>query len=166
MLTLLIEFRKVKMTDRKTAMNSRIIQESSAEEQPSVLPPPTAKEIDRLHCQSALQQFGEALEEAAKSVFPNNGRSRYRNIHVLLLSWEDEDPQLPVSLEISKLFDVFVNVYHFQAEIWHIPNENSHNIVSRKILEFAGNGSKDDMKIVYYAGHGRLTQNRLLSWTR
>jgi hypothetical protein len=154
------------MVDSNILTNSTTRQESPAKRWPVVKPPPTAEEIDRLNYHNGLQKFGEALEEAAKAVLSNHAKSRYRNVHVLFLSWEDEDPQLPVSLEISKLFDVFVNIYHFQAEILHIPNQNSHNKVSKKILEFVGEDDTDDMKIVYYAGHGRLTQNRLLSWTR
>jgi len=154
------------MADSKILTNSTTHQESPAKRWPVVKPPPTAEEIDRLNYHNGLQKFGEALEEAAKAVLPNNAKSRYRNVHVLFLSWEDEDPQLPVSLEIAKLHDVFVNIYHFQSEIWHISSQNSHNKVSKKILEFVGEDHKDDLKIVYYAGHGRLTQNRLLSWTR
>jgi hypothetical protein len=131
-------------------------------------PPPRADEIDQWQCHIDLQQFGQELQAAANKAFPNIATSRYTNVYVLLLSWEDEDPNLPVSLEILNLFKVFKNVYRFETEIWHIPDQDCHAEVCQKILDFAklGGNSKEDLKIVYYAGHGKLARNRLLSWTR
>lgn len=130
--------------------------------------PPTLDDIDRWQCHIGLQEFGEALEAAAKAVFPNDAKSRYTQVFVLMLCWEDEDPQLPVSLEVNKLCDIFAKVYHFQTEKWSIPDHNCHAQLNQKILDFvsAGDDSTEHLKIVYYAGHARLTKNRLLTWTR
>jgi hypothetical protein len=135
---------------------------------PMSTPPPRADEIDRWQCHTSLRRFGTQLQMAANAIFPNIATSRYRDVYVLMLKWKDEDPRLPVSQEISKLHDVFQDVYHFNTESWHIPNEDCHAEVNQKILDFKklGGNSKDDLKIVYYAGHGKLTRNRLLSWTR
>ena len=130
--------------------------------------PPNPDDIDRMQRQTVLRKFGEELQEAANNAFPNTNTSRYKNVYVLMLKWEDEDPNLPVSYEIPQLEGVFKDVYHFRTEIWDIPNEDCHDKVNQKILDFKrlGGGSKKDLKIVYYAGHGRLTRNRGLSWTR
>jgi len=83
-----------------------------------------------------------------------------------LLCWDDEDPKLPVSTEIEDLEHMFANVYHFEVEIWTIPSEGSHKKLNRKVLDFVelGEDSKDDLKIVYYGGHGMLANNRQSSW--
>jgi hypothetical protein len=130
--------------------------------------PPRADEIDRWRCHIDLQQFGHDLQAAANDAFPNTPTSRYKHVYVLILSWEDEDPNLPVSLEILKLVKVFKNLYHFETEVWYIPDQDCHAEVCQKILDFAklGGNNKRDLKIVYYAGHGKLARNRLLSWTR
>jgi hypothetical protein len=47
-----------------------------------------------------LQNYEKGLQDAANAVFSSNRRTRYTHISALLLSGEDEDPQLPVSLEI------------------------------------------------------------------
>lgn len=135
---------------------------------PNSTPPPRADEIDQWRCHIELQRFGQELQIAANNAFPNIATSRYTKVYVLLLSWEDEDPQLPVSLEIVELFKVFKNVYGFETEIWHIPQEDCHDEVCQKILNFKriGGNNKDHLKIVYYAGHGMLERNRSLSWTR
>jgi hypothetical protein len=135
---------------------------------PMSTPPPRADDIDRWQCHTSLRRFGTQLQMAANAIFPNVATSRYRDVYVLMLKWKDEDPRLPVSQEISKLHDVFQDVYHFNTESWDIPDEDCHAEVNQKILDFKklGGNSKDDLKIVYYAGHGKLTRNRLLSWTR
>jgi hypothetical protein len=135
---------------------------------PNSTPPPRADEIDRWQCHTSLQQFGAQLQAAANAIFPNIQTTRYKHVYVLMLKWNDEDPKLPVSYEVSKLHDIFKIVYHFETEIWDIPDQDCHGVVNQKILDFKnlGGNSKDDLKIIYYAGHGKLTRNRTLSWTR
>jgi hypothetical protein len=135
---------------------------------PNSTPPPRSDEIDRWQCHTSLQHFGSQLQAAANAIFPNTTTSRYKHVYVLMLKWNDEDPQLPVSYEVSKLHDVFQNVFNFETESWDIPEQDCHGVVNQKILDFKnlGGNSKDDLKIIYYAGHGKLTRNRTLSWTR
>lgn len=130
--------------------------------------PPTPDDISRWSCHISLQKFGEELQAAADAAFPNISTSRYTSVSVLMIMWEDEDPYLPVSIEIAKLHDIFQRLYGFKTEVWRIPGQKSHAKVNRKILDLAdveGNPS-EHLLIVYYAGHGLLTTNRLLAWTR
>jgi len=131
-------------------------------------PPPTPREIDHWNYHVSLQQFAKGLQAAAKAVFPNETRSRYSCVSVLMLSWEEEDPQLPVSYEIDKLYEVFQHIYHFETEHWKIPNHNCHYRLMEKIMDFALPTDAIDhhLKIVYYAGHARLMETRSLAWTR
>ena len=131
-------------------------------------PPPSPHDIDCWQHHIDLKEFGEDLQIAARAVFPNGTKCRYSKVSVLLLSWEDEDPQLPVSLEIEKLFSVFHNIYHFDTEIWKIPDENPHYKLNQKVLDFVvpEPQSTNHLKIVYYAGHGRLSRERTLQLTR
>jgi hypothetical protein len=115
-----------------------------------------------------MKAFGENLQKAANAVFPNDNKSRYIKVSVLLLSWQDEDPKLPVSDEIKILEEIFRAMYHFETEHWKIPDENSHYVVNEKVLAFVkpGGQSAEHLKIIYYAGHARLTHERSLAWTR
>jgi hypothetical protein len=131
---------------------------------PSQLPRP--EEFSRWQCHTSLEQFGADLHAAAQTLFPNSTRSRYTDVHVLMLSWEDVDPKLPVDLEMDPLFDVFQNMYNFRTETWQIPNLRSQRRVNDRVTEFLGDESKEHLKIVYYAGHACLSSNRLLSWTK
>jgi hypothetical protein len=134
----------------------------------STPPPPTAAEIDRWHYHTEMKRFGDSLQAATNAVFPNERRSRYSNVSVLMISWEDEDPRLPVSLEMEKLKRVFQDLYQFHTEHWKIPDQNSHHKLAKKIVDFVEptEQSATHLKIIYYAGHARLLDTRGLAWTR
>jgi hypothetical protein len=89
-------------------------------------------------------------------------------VSVLLLSWEDEDPQLPVSQEIEKLETVFRLKYYFETAHFKIPDEDSHYRLTERVMAFVKpeKDSGTHLKILYYAGHGRLMQDRSLALTR
>jgi hypothetical protein len=128
--------------------------------------PPTAHDIDRLQHHIDLQDFGKNLQNAANAAFSGGKGSRYTHRSALLLSWDDEDPNLPVSLEISGLKDVLISLYDFEVEQYDIPAANSHMKVNSRILEFMNDSSSTHLKIVYYAGHGKLSNHGQLLWTR
>jgi hypothetical protein len=121
--------------------------------------PLSGYDLDRLNYHVDLESFGKGLQNAANAVFSSERRSRYTQVSALLLSWEDEDPQLPVSLEINTLKDVLVNLYGFEIEEWKIPAHDSHIRLNRKILQFLEDSSTKHLKDVYYAGHGKYVSN-------
>ena len=140
------------------------------EDEPEITPskclPPSGYELDRLNEHLDLQAFGTGLQNAANAVFSGDRRSRYTHVSALLLSWEDEDPQLPVSLEIRDLKGVFVDLYGFEVEEWRIPTLNSHMELNLRILNFLKDSTSKHLKIVYYAGHGKLSNHGQSLWTR
>lgn len=129
--------------------------------------PPRAEEWDRELRHTGLEDFGKALENAARAVYPNDKNSRYSQVYVLLICWQTQDPKLPVEVEISRLHEVLETVYNFDVEEFRIPNSGSHFAVSQKINKFieVNNDSNNDLKIVYYAGHGRLSRTKELLWS-
>lgn len=129
---------------------------------------PSFDDFHRWQAHIALKNFGEGLHAAAQAIFPDQSRPQYRHVYVLMLCWEDEDPSEPIPADMSRLFSAFDNTYHFQTEIWRIPNENCHVETFQRILGFVrtGGDSPDDLKIVYYTGQARLNKNKKLAWTR
>jgi hypothetical protein len=69
---------------------------------------------------------------------------------------------------MEKLETVFQNLYQFDTEHWKIPNEHCHHKLTKKIVDFVEptDESAKHLKIVYYAGHARLLETRVLAWTR
>ena len=111
-----------------------------------------------------IKALGEILTNAAEAAFPNRGVSRYKEVHTLLLSWEDDN--LGVADEIDELRDVFRNLYSFEAEEWKIPSKRSHNSLAAKVLGFLDDyESKDNLLIVYYGGHGEMNDDRQCVWS-
>jgi hypothetical protein len=132
------------------------------------VPPPTPKEIDQRQKLFQMNEIRKELQSEINDAFPNYGKSRYRNVYVLLIRWAREESSLPVSLELNELCDVFASDYGFNTETWTIPENDCHNELSRKILDFIGigNDNRHDLKIVYYAGHGLLTKGRQPAWAK
>lgn len=116
----------------------------------------------------SMDNFMKNLEGALTEVFPNRDRSRYKNVYVLLMKWGVGDPRLPVFKEMDELRRVFEDIFHFQVEVFEIPEERSHRKVNQKIIDFSdlGGDSSDDLKIVYYAGHSRSNESRNLLFSR
>ena len=52
-----------------------------------------------------IETFGATLDRVAAAAFPRDGRTRYREVHVLLLSWEADDLGIT---SLSSLFLLFM----------------------------------------------------------
>lgn len=92
-------------------------------------------------------------------MFSSARRTRYVQVSALLLSWEDEDPRLPVPIERNALKDVIIELYGFEVEEWQIPAVNSRMELNLRVLNFLRNSDTKCLKIVYYAGHGKLSNH-------
>ncbi|KAH7322002.1 hypothetical protein BKA65DRAFT_408428, partial [Rhexocercosporidium sp. MPI-PUGE-AT-0058] len=129
---------------------------------------PSFEDFDRWQAHIGLKTFGEGLNAAARAVFPVETRSRYAKVYVLLAFWGEEDVNRPAPIEVSKLFSVFKDLFHFDVQTFKIPGESSHVALAEKISEFVrlGGDSDDHLKIVYYAGASQVSRNKRLVWTR
>ena len=97
-----------------------------------------------------LDTFGEYLTAAATGAFPK-GPSRYKEVHVLLLSWEEDT--FGFVTEILELSKVFQQVYHYDVEEWRIPSDYSQRAVRKQIEKFLNEfEDKETLLIVYYGG--------------
>ncbi|KAF5876582.1 putative glucose-methanol-choline oxidoreductase protein [Botrytis fragariae] len=129
-------------------------------------PPIEPHDLSQLQYHITLRDFGEKVQRAANAAYPNDQKIKYARVYALLILWEDEDPQLPVSLEVHELGVVLASIYNYDVQIYRIPSGGSHKKLNQKILDFVelGEDSKEDLKIVYYGGHGMLAQNRQPCW--
>jgi hypothetical protein len=116
----------------------------------------------------SMQDFAKDLQKAANCIFPNERQSRYSNVYVLMFMWEIEDCKLPVRFEVERLHRVFEDTYHYDVEVFPIPEKRSHSRVSAKINGFVSinDDSAEDLKIVYYAGHSKLSKTKDVVWAR
>ena len=112
---------------------------------------------------SDLDNWTRILNQTISAAHPRTAGSRYTNVDVLLLSWEDDD--LGVATEIQELDDVFHQVYGYKTEQWKIPSIQSHIALVRRILDsLADSASRDRLSIVYYGGHGYMSHQRDCVW--
>ncbi|KAL8756996.1 MAG: hypothetical protein Q9199_002538 [Rusavskia elegans] len=110
-----------------------------------------------------LAEWAEILTRTISAAHPRAGGSRYTDVKVLLLRWEDDD--LGVATEISELDDVFRYVYGYRTDQWKIPSSQSHIALMRRILDLlADSASRDKLLIVYYGGHAYMDDQRNCVW--
>ena len=111
-----------------------------------------------------LETFGKTLTCATAAALPTRRlieRSRYEEVHVLLLRWREDI--LGVSEDLSALQEVFQHIYNYHTEEWEIPSNRSHNSLVKRLTDFlAAYEDGKALLIVYYAGHGRLSDDRQL----
>ncbi|KAH8884958.1 hypothetical protein GQ53DRAFT_879199 [Thozetella sp. PMI_491] len=101
-----------------------------------------------------VAQLAEKLLTAARKVWPTRNRSRYKDVRVLLLHWDEDD--LGVKEEVRDLEATFRELYHYHTESWQIRSEKPDRELKKKILQFVEEyESEDTLLIVYYAGHAR-----------
>jgi hypothetical protein len=68
----------------------------------------------------SIEKFADDLQ-IANAAWPTWQKSQYQDLHVLLLSWEDDN--LGVKQEIKRLGYVFGNLYYFDVQEFRIPRK-------------------------------------------
>lgn len=102
-----------------------------------------------------LKDFCEILTEAVGAAFPNRGKPGYAAVHVLTLSWEDDD--LGVITELLELQKVFETLFLFRTQVWKIPSDDSHILLNLRVIQFLqAFGSQENLVVIYYGGHGKM----------
>lgn len=87
----------------------------------------------------------------------------YDAVDVLFLSWKDGDTRMHEQL--VKLKDVFKDIYNYDIEEWLIPSQNPYSSLNQYLLDYkAHHDGPRKLLILYYAGHGSLTQDQDLIW--
>ncbi|KAH7330544.1 hypothetical protein BKA65DRAFT_60135 [Rhexocercosporidium sp. MPI-PUGE-AT-0058] len=67
---------------------------------------------------------------------------------------------------MNSLCEVFERGYGFQVETWKIPIIKSHRKLMGMALDFIEEfDARDNLFIVYYAGHGTINDNRQSVWS-
>ncbi|KAF8847067.1 hypothetical protein BDZ45DRAFT_699495 [Acephala macrosclerotiorum] len=88
----------------------------------------------------------------------------YKEIHALMLYWEEDD--LGCGEETHCLKEVFERKFHFTT-VQHvvIPSSQLYGFVESTLCEFKRKHScKDNLLLVYYAGHGGLDAFGRMTW--
>ncbi len=104
----------------------------------------------------SIDRFARDLQAAIDAAWPTRIQSHYKEAHVLLLSWEDDN--LGVDREVKRLGYAFKNLYRFEVEEFKIPKKTPGKATTSRVSTFLENDGFDNLLIVYYAGHARLSQ--------
>ena len=106
--------------------------------------------------------LSQQINGAAQSLPRERPISKYNDVRVLLLQWEDDD--LHVDQEIEKLENLLRTSFNFFTRRWSIPSssedEDSEELLSRQCYRFRKEATKDDLLILYYGGHADSDSTR------
>lgn len=110
-----------------------------------------------------MQQLATDLGVAVKAVWPKRHDTRYSQVYVLLVSWEEDD--LGVATEINRLGHVFQDRYHFKVQYYRIPSAKPDRALYSRVLGFLDLDGDDTLLIFYYGGHSvRRQSNEAVLW--
>ncbi|GKU02343.1 hypothetical protein FLAG1_04516 [Fusarium langsethiae] len=128
------------------------------------LPPLSTHDTAKSHHHiENFERFVEDLQTSAKRAFPNSDYSRYSDVQVLLIQWDEDE--LQVEDELNELRRVF-NLYGFTTNKFRIPTSNSHRKLNQKVLSFVEEHENEDtLLIIYYGGHGVINKARQSTWS-
>jgi len=83
----------------------------------------------------------------------------YSKVSCLLMSWANEDANVPPKYEVPELAQLFRTAYNFDVDQYVIPPRGSHLAVMAKGQRFLEDEDPTYLKIVYYGGHGKVSSD-------
>lgn len=111
-----------------------------------------------------FESFIREAAEAAKLIYSRNNRSRYKDVSVLLLRWENDDSG--IDRELESLQNIFRERFNYRTESFIIPNgNNAHVKLTGRLAQFLEHDQPDHLLILYYAGYGFVGPDRQHYWS-
>ncbi|KAM3532565.1 hypothetical protein NHJ13051_000028 [Beauveria bassiana] len=130
-------------------------------------PLPSGPRLEKSLSLPGIESFKNDLQTTANRMLSATNRGRYLDVRALLLVWQDDDDAANVHAATQELADVFAKQYRFVFRIQMIPSnergfaKDTWRWLSRTLDRFAEEEDRREvLKIVYYAGHTFLDENR------
>jgi hypothetical protein len=115
---------------------------------------PSTHDISSAGSHIAVAELLEQLGEAIQAGWPKK-IELYSKVAILMLSWKDGDITNS-SDEFRRLKSVFQDEYQYEVDDWQIPSRMATPKLGSKASTFVEeNFGKENLLIVYYAGHAR-----------
>ena len=116
---------------------------------------PYDNEYEKLN--STMQLAWGDVMDSSSEIFTSS--TRYRDVHVLMLSWEDQYDDLKVQGELDELGAVFRDTYNFKVtheQLTRREKKRTQTQINKIVADwvYLHDGTKT-LLIVYFAGHGR-----------
>ena len=80
--------------------------------------------------------------------------SRYSSVKVLLIHWEDDGDLPGCRAEVYQLESMFRVNFGFHTTVFAIPERDASGRTTQSVQKFFNGSGSDELRILYYAGHG------------
>ncbi|RCI12810.1 hypothetical protein L249_0546, partial [Ophiocordyceps polyrhachis-furcata BCC 54312] len=109
-----------------------------------------------------FESFARHLQDAAMLIERQSERAPYRDVSVLLLSWQDDSA---VRDDVAALEQVLHKDYHYDTQRWQIPTVPNPSIkLGVQMASFLEHARPNHLLIIYYSGHGYVGSDGQLYW--
>ncbi|KAL8804776.1 MAG: hypothetical protein Q9182_002368 [Xanthomendoza sp. 2 TL-2023] len=103
--------------------------------------------------EEAYEELEITLNETIKGHY-RHGKTGYRRVGVLFLSWEEDDMQCKET-EVDALRKLFDDEFKYETDYFLIPKDRWQTALQKRIADLLYEyDSPDCLTIVYYGGHG------------
>jgi hypothetical protein len=106
-----------------------------------------------------ISEFVTAVAEGLSRVAFPRSQQQYSKVHVLLISWVEDD--LGTAEDLLHLKQIFEDTYNFSTNHFKVPSEDPEFFLDEIIASTkAAHGRNDDgLLIIYYGGHGEIDKS-------
>jgi hypothetical protein len=80
--------------------------------------------------------------------------SRYRDVIVLLIHWEEHDFGDELATTIDKYKWMFMNLYNYEVRHFQIPSKKPHMALAEELVQLVRSDGPETLFIIWYDGHG------------
>ncbi|KAL8806794.1 MAG: hypothetical protein Q9200_004910 [Gallowayella weberi] len=115
--------------------------------------PPTPHSAPPRIDEEAYEELEVTLNETIRGHY-RHGKTGYRRVGVLFLSWEEDDMQCKET-EVDALRKLFEEEFNYETDYFLIPKDRWQTALQKRIADLLYEyDSPDCLTIVYYGGHG------------
>lgn len=123
---------------------------------------PVAPQYPNGNATPHLETFSEFVKAVAtglsRVVFPRS-QQQYSSVHVLMISWEEDD--IGTETDLLLLKQIFEQTYRYSTNHCKLPSEDPDIYLEKVISETKWEHGRDEngLLIIYYGGHGEIDKS-------
>ncbi|KAI0969523.1 hypothetical protein F4678DRAFT_463309 [Xylaria arbuscula] len=101
-----------------------------------------------------LKAWEKVQQGVSKNWSKRDNPNRYKNVIVLLISWEEHDLGDEITEATNHYTSMFQSLYNYKVWTFKIPSRKPHLALTSELVMLAEQDSPETLFIIWYDGHG------------